>query len=246
MRTMDVAGESFDIDRAKQVIAGYCFDEVDLAWDPPHERYGEVPPTSRRRRWGYATYEGTRSPGDRLALDDLLAPVSLNVVRGFGVEMLSRLLVVGPMVSEVVANVSEGFAFWHLNPQEVSPRSTPIEGSDAWLLHRAWFLMNCVPSVGPTISHKILHHRWPDLFPVVDKRTRSVLGRNDYWGRILDDLRRKEKEWAALEDWFRALPLRNNEPTLTRLRLHDILLWCRVVDQEEEAARAGERLLITI
>lgn len=75
------------------------------------------------------------------------------------------------------------------------------------------------------------------MFPIVASWTLDVLGREGHWGRILDDLRRDETPWSILEQWFRDLPLRQDEPVLTRLRLYDILLWSRVAEQS--CSRAG-------
>lgn len=104
------------------------------------------------------------------------------------------------------------------------------------LLHRAWYLIESVPGCGVTKTHKILHHAWPHLFPLIDRRTMTKLGEN-LWLTIHKDLSDYEKAFCELEVWFAMLAGSRGGVPLTRLRLHDILLWCRVVGEEGRAVR---------
>jgi hypothetical protein len=238
---MELARERFDLETAKATIAGYCFFEVDAESNPPPgETYGVTLGPRRRRRWGYLSYDCQRGPGPAPDIVDIIAPALLNVSQGYGVRLVSDLLGIAPLVREVVAGIDEGFCFWHLDPDDVAPRSVPREGTASSALHKAWYLVESVKGAGVAITHKLLHHAWPHLFPLIDNKTIDVLGRDHAWVTILEDLQREEESFDALEVWFEGIAGKRGELPLNRLRLYDILLWCRVVPrQEDEASREG-------
>ena len=160
-----VAGESFPVGDVKAVIAGYCFGEETTQPDPPVPAYGEPLPAWLRSRFGYRSYDCQRGPGEGIDIVDIVAPVLLNVTQGYGVEIVSNLLAVAPIVNEVVRQVPADVSFWTLPRGELE---NPPEGSPVWLLHRAWCLIESVPGCGVTKTHKVLHHAWPHLFPLID------------------------------------------------------------------------------
>ena len=241
---LTLAGEEFPIDRAQEVITGYCFGEIDSQPHPPTGKpYGPIIQPRRRRRWGYLSYDCQRGTGPAPDIVDVVAPVLLNVAQGYGVRLVSDLLAIAPMVRDVVASIgNKEFCFWDLDPNEVIPRGMPAEGSPSLALHRAWYLVESVKGADVAVTHKLLHHAWPHLFPLIDNRTASKLGEG-YWVTILEDLKNHRSEFADLEDWFEELAQEIGGVRLTRLRLHDILLWCRVTGEEEEAAKAGRDLV---
>lgn len=241
---LTLAGEEFPINRAQEVIAGYCFGETDSQPHPPTGMsYGLIIEPWKRRRWGYLTYDCQRGPGPAPDIVDVVAPVLLNVAQGYGVRLVSDLLAVAPQVRDVVLSISDDdFRFWHLEPDEVAPQGMPEEGSPSFALHRAWYLVESVKGADVAVTHKLLHHAWPHLFPLIDNRTAARLG-EAYWVTILKNLKDQETEFAALEEWFEGLTQKYGGVRLTRLRLHDILLWCRVTGEEEEAAKAGRDLV---
>lgn len=221
-----VARESFSLEDAKAIIAGYCFGEVTESPDPPSPAYGEPLPAWRRARFGYRSYDCQRGPGEGIDIVDIVAPVLLNVTQGYGVEIVSNLLAVAPGVNEVVRQIPDDVSFWTLRREELVE---PPAGSPAWLLHRAWYLIESVLGCGVTKTHKILHHAWPHLFPLIDRQTMTKLDQN-MWLTIYDDLTKPEHVlvWDELETWFATLAGGRGGVPLTRLRLYDILLWCGV------------------
>lgn len=220
-----VAGYGFGLEQARQVVAGYCFGEVTESPDAPEPAYGPPLESWLRGRFGYRSYDCQRGPDEGIDIVDIVAPVLLNVTQGYGVEIVSILLAVAPAVNEVVRQVPDEVSFWTLPRADLEE---PREGTWAWLLHRAWYLIESVPGCGVTKTHKILHHAWPHLFPLIDRQTMTKLGEN-LWLTIYDDLKEHEREFDELEVWFAALAGASGGVPLTRLRLYDILLWCRVV-----------------
>jgi hypothetical protein len=236
---LTVAGYGFALDDAKAIIAGYCFGEVTEPPDPPAPAYGEPPQPWRRARFGYRSYDCQRGSREGIDIVDIVAPVLLNVTQGYGVEIVSNLLAVAPGVNEVMRQVPSEVSFWMLPRADLEK---PQEGTPNWCLHRAWYLIESVPGCGLTKTHKILHHAWPHLFPLIDRQTRTRLGDN-LWLTIYDDLKRHEGEFDELETWFATLAGTRGGVALTRLRLHDILLWCGVTEEANGAGRFG-RILV--
>jgi hypothetical protein len=83
----------------------------------------------------------------------------------------------------------------------------------------------------------------------VDSKTAPPLERaamangfaDNTWAQIHEELGRSEREFDELESWFRGL--HGPRLPLSRLRLHDILLWCRVTGEDAEARQLGQELL---
>ena len=238
-----VGGQEYALDRAKRVISGYCFSQWEEEWDPPRKQFGTLPPNLSRSRWAYRTYDCVpSSQGPELDPIDLLSPIGLNVTQGYGSPLFGRLLSVAPLVSDAMSGVGGDETFWGLRRQEIDPVGRPAPDSTSMALHRAWFLMESVPGVGLTIAHKILHHKWPKLFPLLDRSTEPYLAPN-LWIAVLDDLQSQPATFQHLEDWFSLVATMHACVPLTRLRLHDLLLWCRASDEEDEAASRGEQYL---
>ena len=103
--------------------------------------------------------------------------------------------------------------------------------------------MESVKGADVAVTHKLLHHAWPRLLPLIDSLTIGKLGRKQAWVTLLEDLRRHEFEFSELEEWFRIVVGGRGGVELTRLRLYDILLWCRVAGDEQEAQQVGSTLV---
>lgn len=228
-----------EIDDAKALIRGYAFgeEEVVVQWRTPE--LGESPGTLSRRRWGYRSFDcvpASDGPG--------LEPIDLFVVSGLNVSMnIERYEALNFVKDEVAAAVSEtsrGLSFWHLTDEDLAgAQSTP--NTDAWWLNRAWWLLMSLPGIKVTITHKVLHHKWPHLFPLLDT---STIGEYEQgaWRSVLSDLTSQASAFDELEGWFRDLALRRGEVPLTRLRIHDILLWTLVTNQQDKCIAAGYAL----
>ena len=242
---MKLAGETFDMERCKSVIAGYCFHEIESHTNPPRGSHYGIELTPRKsRRWGYLSYDCQLGEAASPNVVDVLAPVLLNVTQGYGVRLVSDLLAIAPQVRDTVRKIDGDFRFWDLEPHEVAPRGDPAVRKESLALHQAWYIVESVNGAGVAVTHKLLHHAWPHLFPLIDNETIGQLGREHAWVTILEDLKRHESQFDELESWFAGLASQREEIALTRLRLYDILLWCRVVDdQEDEAAREGSRFV---
>jgi Family of unknown function (DUF6308) len=133
--------------------------------------------------------------------------------------------------------------FWSVLVGELQD---PSEGGPGWHKHKAWEALVRVPDIGFTITHKILHHKWPSLFPLLDRVTVPHLGKNQ-WTRIHRDLTSSANAFAKLEAWFETEALRSDVsgPTdlpIKRLRIHDILLWSRAREKAEMAIKKGSSI----
>ena len=106
----------------------------------------------------------------------------------------------------------------------------------------AWFGWELVGSVFPDIDllwfytlghHKTLHHKRPELFPLLDNKTMGSYLPRDSWQIIHADLTAFAPEFAALEEWFAGEAAQRGKVGLTRLRMHDIILWLHAsIDSE--------------
>lgn len=97
-----------------------------------------------------------------------------------------------------------------------------------------------LPGVDVAITHKILHHKRPDFFPLIDNQTLKILG-SRAWLTIHDNLTANPTGWDQLERQIATLA-HNRGVALTRLRLHDILLWTSVTGRDAIAQPLGRDL----
>jgi Family of unknown function (DUF6308) len=245
---IELAGlPSYSLTEAQAVIAGYVLARRRLNWQPPRgAAFGPAPSNTQVPRWAYATYDLV--PGGLTAQP---APIDILVAAGLNGRIESRqfadIWAVLPQAFEALAQVPKDVTFWSLARDDVI---NPPPESPSWYLHRAWWLLDGLDGVRVARTHKVLHHKRPRLAPLVDGRTVKPLesaakanGYGDnYWAEIHRELSLYEDEFDHLESWFEALP--GSGQPLSRLRLHDILVWCRVTRGEDtEARRVGEELL---
>jgi hypothetical protein len=138
-----------------------------------------------------------------------------------------------------------GRAFWDLPIEEVI--APPPPGSAGEALFKAWEQCFHTDHVEVALTHKLLHHKRPRLFPLIDRQTRPRLvaqvgaqaGR--IWAVIHRELSRNVEQFDRLEAGLARLLTRSDDVRLERLRLHDILLWLDVTRQRQVAADAGRR-----
>jgi hypothetical protein len=179
--------------------------------------------------------------GTGLTESDLFVVEGINA--GIDAAGVGAFLAVAPDVNEALAEIDQEQTFWDLPVEEIDPRGTPPEGSPSWWVHRAWWLLYFTPEIGTALTHKVLHHKRPRLFPLLDNETAPHLGRESAWVQIHDDLTSQEKAFDELEVWFAdEAAKRNGAVPLSRLRVHDILVWCWVTGQRDEAERQGADL----
>lgn len=239
---LNVGPAEYTVTDAKETIAGYCFGEQQVAWRAPQLQVGSLPPPLRRPRWAYRSYDCVLpDPGTALGSTDLLVASGLN--GQLEVDTVSSLLALGPVVSRVLEQVDLTLPFWNIPVTDIHPPALPAPGSQSWYLHRAWFLLESAPSVGIAVAHKTLHHKMPAHFPLLDGQTAAALGNRSLWVQIHTDLARQATTWEELEDWFGVLAELNRGVALTRLRLHDILLWLDHVGRRGPARQHGQAFL---
>jgi hypothetical protein len=113
-----------------------------------------------------------------------------------------------------------GRPFWELPAEEFSVLAEP--GTVGALLRD----LGSLPGVPAGYVPAALHHRWPELFPLVSPSTRRQLwphlreGDSGVEAVVHRELRAQARGFDALEAAIAGHGLR-----LTRLRLHDVLLW---------------------
>lgn len=242
---MRVLSENLDPDEAFFVVLGYAFGTRPFKWGKPRDAVGERPDETTAWRWGYQTYDCVdRHPGTSLAGVDFLVAAGLNA--RIDVSVVASLLAVEPEASEALKRLPpEGgnVRFWDLEGDITG--QPPNEGSPAWPLWRAWSVLMGAGDVGVAVTHKILHHKRPDMFPLIDNRTLAAFDKHP-WAEIHDDLRASHDEWASLEDRFSEAAAMLHGVRLTRLRLHDILLWTWVSGDRDAACTAGRAIADTL
>lgn len=231
-----------DVDEAKLVLAGYCFGEIELRWGELTKLgVGGGIANRKRPRWAYRTYDCVpASEGPELTMHDVLLTAGLD--SRINSEAASGICAVLGEVNEALSVIPRDTRFWDFPIDDL--RRVPSESSPAWYIWRAWWLLNGVYNVNTATSHKILHHKRPWQFPLLDAETHGCYrDRNAAWAEIASEIQRNESEFAELESWFADLAKQRDGVSLTRLRLHDILLWCKATGQWERARAEGPSVL---
>lgn len=237
-----VNGKSYDANKARSVILGYAFGEREQAWTSPSgQPVGEMPNSDlRRANWAYRSYDCVpSSPGPITAMDVLV----VNGLNGqVGSEQTLAIMAVAPLIDEALSAAPTDLAFWDLPYAELG-ELPPSPESAAWPLWRAWWLLMGVEGSAIAVTHKLLHHKRPRLFPLLDNKTADLLlPTNDegatLWQQIHSDLTTTSAEWEDLERWFAQHAAERGGVALARTRLHDILLWCDATECTE-SSRGG-------
>jgi Family of unknown function (DUF6308) len=93
----------------------------------------------------------------------------------------------------------------------------------------------------------VLHHKQPALFPLLDTKTARVLstrpGARTAWQQIHSEITSAQGAYDALRCWFEQEAEARSGVALSLPRIHDILLWLHVVDQWDDAIKAGRTVL---
>lgn len=208
------------------LIAGYAFAEHSPEVDQMRRPLDIDAPPTARARWGYRTYDCIpASSGFALTGVDLTVAAGLNA--RMSVDRVGALQAVAELVGESIEHLEDAPPFWELDRDELHA-PTATETREWWAL-RAWSLLMSQPDVGVAVTHKTLRHKRPKLFPLLDSVTKKHLPKGRAWATIHDDLTSQAEAWAQLEaDFTAATDPARGDFELTRLRLHDILLWLTV------------------
>lgn len=147
-------------------------------------------------RWAYRTYDCIpRDPSLRLQGVDLFIADGIN--GRLSGRIAAGLLAAVDEVSAALADIPEQLKFWDLEASEVP--DVPSPGTRAWPVWRALTVLMGTRYCGVAVTHKTLHHKRPDVFPLIDRRTLPRLGTTDAWRRVHNDLVEAPDAWAELE-----------------------------------------------
>ena len=147
-----------------------------------------------------------------------------------------------PFVQEATSRAG-GRALWELPIDEVI--EPPPAGSTGEMLSAAWAECFYTGEVGVALTHKMLHHKRPRLFPLIDRQTlprlkaRVHAGAGLYWAVIHRELTSNAAQFDHLEKTLADLLARPDDVRLERLRLHDVLLWLTATSKWDLALESG-------
>ncbi|WP_104526015.1 DUF6308 family protein [Blastococcus atacamensis] len=239
------SADSQDISRSDALAAvlGYARAQRDLRinWTPSHPDGVTI----KVRAYAYRVYDCVL-PSE----DDEFAWLDVLVVDGINGKMDQTAITAlkdaadraWPHVRSAVER-AEGRAFWELPEPEVG--RTPPPRSTGEALDDAWRECMATDGIGVALTHKLLHHKRPELFPLIDGLTAPKLAPSKdsdvgLWGVVHRELRANAEEFTTLERVFADLVNAEDDVSLTRLRLHDILLWLKASRKWDHAVTHGK------
>jgi hypothetical protein len=162
-------------------------------------------------------------------------------------EAINQLAAVAERVSAPLLSQPRCLNFWDVPPNHISTQSSPAApGTLGAAFEQTIEMLKTVHGVGWVIAHKIAHHKWPNQVPLIDSKTLQHLPPGENWRQIYMDLVQQSAQFMELEAWSAALVAKySNCRSLTRLRIHDILLWLSATGQKAEAIKSGDSFLKT-
>jgi hypothetical protein len=212
--------ESIPHDTALAAVLGYARGRRPLHFRSPGNptgRWVTVP------AFGYERFDRQPVPAGPLGEVDILTAEGLHgrLDPDGWAAMKGVLDDVGSLADAAIERAA-GRPFWELPADEFSVLAEP--GTVGAQLRRIWQHCEVMPDVQPAHVTAALHHRRPDLFPLVVRTTRWHLlphvreGDSGVEAVIHRELRANASAFARLDAELAHLGL-------TRLRLHDVLLW---------------------
>jgi len=223
---------------AGRAIGGYAFATTPLRPGRVPSAVGTGPSATERAKWSAEIYDFQPAKRGPLTYYDLIVNIGLS--SQIKETAISGMLAVVHEVNRDLTKIPAATKFWDLPNADakIAPR-----GSTLWHMWRAIELLDAVPGVGFTIAHKTLHHKRPAVFPLLDNETtRDCLPYDASWMIIHSDLTTQARSFNALEKWFAAEAAARKRPGLTRLRMHDIIVWLKVKGQWDDAVADGAKL----
>jgi len=230
---------------AEAVLAGFAFGTTQLLWPsnfttPVGNGLGTPPRAAVRAKWSYRTYDCAPNSPHAFGVNDLLVVAALDA--GARAAKYLAMEAILPDLNEVLAHVEVGQTFWKL-PRNHLGSSPPPASTPAWWLWRAWALLMGLEDIGIAVAYKTLHHKRPWLFPIFDNETMAKMGGAGAWQVLHDELTDQVGQFTYLEQWFAAQATSRGGVHLTRLRIHDILLWADTRRERGPLTRAGCQVL---
>ena len=226
-------------DQARLAVAGYAFGSCTIH---PKKAFDGAFQADRVPRWGYQTFDCVpASAGEEFNVADVLVASGLNGrldVRAIAVLHSAANRAAGPLAT--AERLQPSFA--DMSSAELSDH--PPDSSAGEALSRAWQQMMATRRVGTALTHKVLHHKRPALFPLLDRHTATALherpNERNSWQQINAELNDNRTEFEALRSWFEGHAKQRGTAALSLPRLHDILLWLYAMEQLADAMNAGE------
>lgn len=227
------------LDTAVRAVLGFARGRRPLWFRPPGEQAGrwvELP------AFGYERFDrrpaAVGSPRDE---DVLTAEMLHGRLDPAGWSSVRSALDDTADYATAAAARAAGRPFWDLPDDEFSVLGEP--GTVGACLRAIW---NRGTRTGhPAFVSAALHHRWPALLPHVDRTTRLqflphlVEGDSGVEAVIHRELRANAAAFAALESTVGRLLSDDGDVPLTRLRLHDVLVWLSGSLRLAHAVRLG-------
>jgi len=227
---------TYSFEEAIGVLETYCFGHYTLKPKEISNAYGVEYDEIRFPKYAYETYDCVpASDGAQLLPVDLLVASGLN--GQIDSAAYAGLATAAARAAEELARIDERVTFWDLPEDGIDGADghppPPEEHPDCFHLHAAWSAMMQIPHVDIALTHKVLHHKRPHLFPLLDNLTISQLEKGDAWRHIHRDLNRDAHVYERLERWHSDQVAASAKQRLKRLRIHDILLWWRASGKQE-------------
>jgi hypothetical protein len=112
---------------------------------------------------------------------------------------IAAVLMVADEISKEIEKIDTNKAhFWELDRNDLGA-NPPEESSPAWPLWRAWTILMGLDSIDLARAHKILHHKRPSVFPLIDNKTVHYLNKSgSAWAAIHRDLTVTSDAWSSL------------------------------------------------
>jgi hypothetical protein len=224
------------VNTALAAVVGYARGRRPLYFRAPNARTG---------RWvdlpafGYERFDRRPGPDGALGEPDILIAEGLHgrLDPAGWAAMKGALDDVGPLADTAVEHAA-GRPFWELPDDEFSVLAEP--GTVGAALRQIGQLVADAPGVSAKHVAAALHHRRPDLVPLLNRTTRWQLlphvreGDSGPEAVIHRELRANAAAFGRLESELAA-----HDIGLTPLRLHDVLLWLSATLRMTHAVALG-------